>query len=209
VRQFFRTLAMSAALAISGCAATGGHFDGAIATRADVRVDDGRTYVIESYYAAIDDAAVRQTRPNGEINISAINGDHAWTSGSDQDGGDMLRTVVLGHQFHALLLHFDGILSNVREQEVVYNGRTHRARDGAWPFGEGAARLLIADERPVGMVFNFAGVPEITVMLDDWRVANGTSLPHHLTIDDGTRSFDYSYTEIAPAAQRPAWARQD
>jgi hypothetical protein len=171
----------------------------AIVTTADVSVSNGRRYVIDTYYAATDDAAVRQTRPNGEINISVVEGERAWTNGSDEDGGDMLRTIVLGHQFHALLMNFDSIAANVHDEGS--------ARVGDWPYG-GTLRMTRSGARAEGFVFNFAGAPEIRVTFSEWGIVNGVDTPFHMRIEDGSDTYEYAFTRVERTGSRPDWARR-
>lgn len=173
-------------------------------------MSDGREYVIETYFGALDDTALRQTRPNGEVNISAIEGAEVWTTESSDTGSEMLRTVVLGHQFHALLFEFESTMRNVRDTHVLFAGENQRARVGDWPLGNGVATLVLdpAGERPVGLVFAFNGMPEIKVAFSDWRQESGRAAPHRLTIDDGSRTFDYTFTQVTTGADRPDWARR-
>jgi hypothetical protein len=201
LRRFLYSILAAAALSVSGCG--GAPESGAIATRADVRVDDGREYVIETYYAGVADAVIRQTRPNGEINTSVLSGEDA-ASDEAESALEMERTVVLGHQFHAILLNFDEIAISARDGETTFAGETRRMREGYWPHGEGTARIVYASAgaEPEALVFNFAGVPEITVTLADWR----EDLPYRLTINDGSHTFDYTFTAIEQNAARPDWA---
>jgi hypothetical protein len=173
-----------------------------------VSVSNGRTYVLETYYGGATHAAVRQTRPTGEVNTSIISGDRAFTSAApDEDGGQTLRTAVLGHQFHALLLNFDTIHSNVRTGEIEFAGERRATRDGDWPYG-GVSHIVLgtAPDRPMAFVFNYAGAPEISVAFSDWRAVGGETLPFHIVIDDGSNRYDYSFTVVATDAAAPDWA---
>src|SRR5262249_23108343 len=153
------------------CAST----SGGVLTSANVSVSNGRTYVLETYYADAEHAAVRQTRPTGEVETSVIAGEQTTPA----DGGLMLRTIVLGHQVHALLLHFDTIPANVRDGEAEFGGARRATRDGDWPYG-GVVQLVQAANggHPEGFVFHPAGAPEIRIAFSDWR----GELPFHMVI---------------------------
>ncbi len=189
-----RTLCALAVAALSACAST----SGGVLTSANVSVSNGRTYTIETYYTAPDRAAVRQTRPNGEVNTSVVAGD----AQSPEDGGAMLRTIVLGHQFHAVLTRFDTVLSNVRSGEVEYAGEQRATREGDWPYG-GTVRLVqpADSDHPEAFLFNMTGAPEIRVTFSDWR----RDLPFHMVIDDGSNSYDYTFTAVTLDAPAPDW----
>jgi ketosteroid isomerase-like protein len=179
----------------------------AIVTSADVRVSDGVRYTLETFFNAIDVAATRQTRPNGEINVMAIEGPTAWTSGATELGGDMERTLTLGHQFHALLLHFDDLVRNPRDANVTFRNEARRARVGDWAYGDGEAQLVFnaAGTRPEALIFSFPGAAPIEMVFSNWRRAGGVQLPHRLAIDDGRRQFDYRFTRIALEAHSANW----
>jgi hypothetical protein len=196
-----------ALLVLAACATAPARND-SVLTSANVSVSNGRTYVLETYYGGAMHAAVRQTRPSGEVNTSTITGDRAFTSTApDEDGGQMLRTIVLGHQFHALLLNFDAIHTNLRVGEIEYAGERRATRDGDWPYG-GVSHLVLGatPDRPTAFVFNYSGAPAIRVAFSDWREAGGGVLPFHIVIDDGSNRYDYSFTVIATDAAPPDWA---
>lgn len=179
----------------------------AIVTSAEVRVSDGLRYRMESFFNAADIAATRQTRPNGEINLLAIEGPTAWSSGSAENGGDMERTLTLGHQFHALLLHFDDLVRDPRNAEIAYRAGVRHARVGEWLYGEGAAQLIFnrAGNRAEALILSFPGRPPIEITFSNWRHISGTPLPHRLHIDDGQRQFDYRFTRIDISDRTPNW----
>lgn len=201
MKGFLQSILVAAAFALSGCADSAG--GDAVLTRADVRVDDGRAYVIETYYAGVNDAVVRQTRPNGEINTTVIPTE-VPASDEAERALEMQSTIVLGHQFHAILLHFDDIAISAHDGETTFGGETRRMREGYWPYGEGTARIVYAasGDQAEALVFNFAGVPEITVGLEAWR----EDLPYRLIINDGSHTFAYTFTAIERNAARPDWA---
>lgn len=180
----------------------------AIVTSADVRVSDGLRYTLETFFNVSDVVATRQTRPNGEINVMALEGPTIWTSGSAEQGGDMERTLTLGHQFHALLLHFDDLVTNARTAEVSYRNQARNARVGDWPYGQGEAQLIMnrGNTRPDALRMVFPALDTtIEVTFSNWRRVNGTSLPYRLNIDDGRRTFDYRFTRVETAPTMPNW----
>lgn len=206
MRSLGRSLIALALLALGACA-TAPQASGGILTSANVSVSNGRIYVLETYFGSATQAALRQTRPTGEVQTSTVSGDRAWSSASpDEDGGPMLRTIVLGHQFHALLMNFDAIHSNLRAGEIEYAGERRASRDGDWPYG-GVSHLVpgATPDRPTAFVFNYSGAPEIHVAFSDWRDAGGEALPFHIVIDDGSNTYNYSFTVIATDAAAPDW----
>lgn len=118
----------------------------------------------------------------------------------------MLRTIVLGHQFHALLLNFDAVHTNVRDGEITYLNQLRTTRDGDWPYVGVSHLVRSAAGDPEAFVFNYEGAPEIHVAFSDWRDADGERLPFHIVINDGSNAFDYSFTVIDTQAAAPDWA---
>lgn len=207
LRSVGRSLIALALFALGACA-TAPQASGGILTSANVSVSNGRIYVLETYFGSATQAAVRQTRPTGEVQTSTLSGDRAWTSASpDEDGGPMLRTIVLGHQFHALLMNFDAVHGDIRDGEIEYAGERRATRDGDWPYG-GVSRLVrtSAGDGADAFVFNYSGAPEIRVAFSDWRDAAGEILPFHIVIDDGSNTYNYSFTVVATDAAAPDWA---
>jgi hypothetical protein len=129
----------------------------AIRAVADVGASDGTGFGIESYFQSKDAAAIRHVRDSEQTIV--IEGPQAWTrvGGDTALGADFHKLFALGHQFHAFLLYFNDIVSNVqRNGEVVFEGEIHRATSGDYPYG-GTVHLVQGDDesRPVVLLFEF------------------------------------------------------
>lgn len=179
----------------------------AIVTSAQVRVSDGKRYVMETYYSAPEIAALRQISSPEDTTIIATEGPRAWAI--NQEGGDdnLLRTFAMGHQFHALLLHFDDIVIDAHDTEVTYRGATRRARVGHWPFGAGEAQLVYqaAGNRVDALILSGPERPDVVVRFSNWRSVRGERLPFRAAIDDGTRIFHYAFTRVDTAPRVANW----
>ncbi|MEM8816446.1 MAG: hypothetical protein AAGE85_11500 [Pseudomonadota bacterium] len=179
----------------------------AIATRAEVQVSDGSDFVTETLFHSAREAAIRH-----ELNppqIAAVTDDIGWAeSGSGfEPGTNFHKLFALGHQYHALLLYFDDVMSNVRAVDSVrFRQQSRAAFVGDYPFG-GTAYLVLENggEKALGLRFDFPDIPTIEVMFDDWREVDGRSLPFLARIDDGNLVFDYRYTSIEISEQPPTW----
>ncbi len=139
-----------------------------------------------------------------------VEGPHAWvrTPAAEQAGSDFHKLFALGHQFHALLIHFDSVMTDIAKTTVELDNRTWQARSGSIPHG-GTVTLIGSDlEQPAGMRFEYPQTPVIDVRYSDWRDTGDRSLPWQITIDDGSRTFDYRFTEISIADQIPLWFMQ-
>lgn len=178
-----------------------------ISAAADVSVSDGSGFRIESHYQSKAAAAIRHIDETDRV--IAVEGPLGWArlDGKSEAGSEFYKLFALGHQFHAFLLDFDGIASNVRQRDdVLFRGERSRSTSGDYPYG-GAVHLVhgVDEAHPAGLLFEFPEGLVISVSFDDWRDVGGVALPYQLKIDDGDRVFDYDYAEIDVAPKSPLW----
>jgi len=179
----------------------------AIVAAADVTVSDGSEFAIQSFFQSANAAAIKHIRDSDQI--IAVEGPLSWYSVDEeaQLGTDFHNQFALGHQFHALLLHFDEIVTNLRlNEQIAFRGDIHSGTSGDYPYG-GVVHLIQGEEQahPAGLLFEFAEPAEIAVSFDDWRVVDGVEIPFHVQIDDGERIFDYHYSQVDLSAKSPLW----
>lgn len=178
----------------------------AIVTTADVRVSDGSRFRTESYFHGKDAAAIRHL--DERDHTIAVEGPFSWTrvDGRSAAGTNLHMQFALGHQYHALLLHFEEIVGKIRRTpEIRFGDVTRAASTGEYPYG-GTVHLVDGDdgERPAGLVFEFEDVT-VSVAFHDWRPVGGRLLPFHASIDDGSLVFDYHYTNVDTSPRSPLW----
>ena len=179
----------------------------AILAAADVAVSDGTSFRIESYFQSRDVAAIRHVRDPDQIIV--LEGPQAWTRVGDNSslGTNFHKLFALGHQYHAFLLYFDDLVSDVRwNDKVIFEDETREAKSGEYPYG-GEVHLIQGEDkaRPAGLLFEFPEDTVVSVTFDDWRSTGDIALPFHMRIDDGDRIFDYHYSEIDLAPRSPLW----
>lgn len=179
----------------------------AVLTEAKVSASDGTKFAMKSYFHTRHSAALRRIQDD-TVTI-ALEGPFVWSGdGAKQKRAeDALRSFVLGHQFHALMLHFDKIVDDVRpSDEISYDGKMRTGLVGNWPYG-GTAQLIL--EKPAGraeaLKLTLVDFPEIVVTFHDWRRLGGRTLPFELRIFDESRTFIYSYTDILIEERSPLW----
>ncbi len=194
-------LALEPVLASDACSTL------AIVTQADVSVSDGTSFRTESFFHSRDAAAIRHIREQTQTIVAE--GPTSWyrVDEVERTGDDFHALFALGHQYHALLLHFEDIASDVRQSDgIVFDGRKRQGRSGRFPYG-GAVHLVDGDiaDRPLGLRFEFGGQDPIEVSFDAWTEQDGRDLPFRATIDDGERIFEYRYTSIATSPRSPLW----
>jgi ketosteroid isomerase-like protein len=179
----------------------------AIHTTANVAVSDGSAFRTESLFRAADQAVIRHL--GEEEQTVAVEGPLAWIGRGDraQLGDDGHKRFALGHQYHALLLHFDELVEEIEPpSELDFGGATHPARGGSFPYGGRVYEVTGVDaSRPLGYRMELPQTPPIEVRLDDWRTGDGVTLPHRVVIDDGTLRFDYRYEQIDLGQRPPGW----
>ena len=179
----------------------------AIVTEADVSVSDGSRYRAESFFHSTNEVAIRFLDDNEQV--IAVEGSLSWIrqGGVEQLGGDFHKLFALGHQYHALLRHFDEIATSVSNAEAVRFGEEDcSAISGSYPYG-GTMHLIDSGNplRPAGMLFEFPGAPTMEAHFFDWRGPQGSALPYHIQIDDGDRVFDYRYSDVDFTPRGPLW----
>lgn len=179
----------------------------AIVTSADVSVSDGSEFRTESFYRSIDSAAIRHI--DHRDRVVAVEGPLGWAREAERAelGSNFYKLFALGHQYHALLLDFETIVSNTHDNsQIVFGDGLHDATSGNYPYG-GTVHLIRGEDasRPAGMRFDFAEDTVIQTWFLDWRPHDNAELPYHIRIDDGERMFDYHYTRIEVSSQSPLW----
>ncbi|NNE41536.1 MAG: hypothetical protein HKN14_11540 [Marinicaulis sp.] len=179
----------------------------AISTKANVSVSDGTSYKTATHYHSASSSAFEQIDDDGS-SLIVVEGPVAWARSGDKivRGSEFHKLFAFGHQYHAFILYFDEIMANVEEVEsFAFRGETFRARSGDYPYG-GKAHMVMGDGiLPRGFQFDFPEIPPITVVLSNWKKKRGVDLPYALLIDDGTRQFDYKYTDVKIKSRLPLW----
>lgn len=178
-----------------------------VVTMADVSVSDGSSFTTQSLFQSKDAAAIRHIRDKEQVVI--VEGPNGWMQVDDsvKMGSDFEKIFALGHQYHAFLLYFEEIVSNVRDSEnIFFQGKVHRALSGDFPHG-GSVHLIAAEDglRRPGMVFEFPESDPIVTTFSDWRSLDQFEIPYQVNINDGQRVFTYRYTRIDIAPKTPLW----
>lgn len=177
----------------------------AIVAAADVTMSDGASFRTESFFHTASTAAIRHWYD--EPQMMAVEGPTGWSrkDGAARVGSNLHRSFALGHQFHALLLRFNEIMNNaVRSDAIPYRSATRSGWSGDYPYG-GKVHLVDGGKRPAGMVFEFPGHAAMHIEYSNWRDVEGTELPFRVTVDDGTRVFDYRFTSVTLDTRSPGW----
>ncbi len=174
---------------------------------ADVTASDGKKYSVESFYRSKDRVATKFIRADGG-SLHVVEGPFTWVQADEEAklAGSFQRDFALGHQFHALLIHFRDIMTDIEPaQNIEFAGEKVSALKGTRSTG-GAAYLIDgkSPDRPAGMRFDVADL-KIDIIASDWRVVGGRHIPFALLINDGTRTFDYQYRTVDFADKPLNW----
>ncbi len=179
----------------------------AVFTAAEVSVSDGTSFRTESYFHSANAAAIRHIFD--EEQLVAVEGPVTWAQRGEEAeaGSDSYQEFALGHQYHALLLFFDEISSNVRRTDrIPFAGVARSGLIADFPSG---GRILLVDgdhqHRPAGFVFELPDHERFAAEFADWRQLGELDLPFSVQIDDGERTFHYRYTEIEVGSRNPLW----
>lgn len=179
----------------------------AIVTKANVTVSDGSSFQAETFFHSTDASAIRHLLEQPQLIV--LEGPVSWTEVGDKvaTGLDFHKLFALGHQYHAMLLHFGDFVKGATADEVLqFAGRTAQASTGDFLHGGTLSLVSGEDEsRPLGVVQMVPEGPTVESEFLDWREVNGTLLPHQVRINDGERVFDYRYTSIEVAERSPLW----
>lgn len=196
-----RAIFLSACLLLAAPAARAQPYDacatGAIHTFADVTVSDGATYTVESFYRSKKRAAARFSSRGGTMH--AVEGGLAWSQNPERAelAGAFVRDFALGHNFHAFLLRFEEVVTDVERVDAIeFAGGTVSALKGMRESGD-MVYLIDGDvpDRPAGMRYD-AGDMIIEITASDWRPQDGIEVPYQLVIDDGERDFTYRFSRV-------------
>lgn len=92
----------------------------AVSTSTDVAGTDGSTFSTRSYFQTADFAAIQHV----DKSIVAVEGPFGWAQSDQQfrSGDPFYKTFALGHQYHAILLNFDDIVSGLRRTAEIRFG---------------------------------------------------------------------------------------
>lgn len=191
----------SANAADDACSTTAMH------TYADVTASDGKNYSVETFYRSKDRAASKFIRDDGG-SLHVVEGPFTWAQADGQAelAGDFQRDFALGHQFHALMINFHDIVSDIEPvSEIDFAGGKASALKGMRDTG-GAVYLIDGETpgRPAGTRYD-VGDLKIDIIASDWRQVGGTTLPFALLIDDGTRTFDYQFRSVDMSDKPLMW----
>ncbi len=177
-----------------------------VTTAANVTVSDGKTYTARSHFQTKDTAALSII--DDAESFHAVEGPNAWIRNADGEtlAPEATKSFALGHQFHALLLRFEDIVSNIEPFENIdFNGGPGGGEKGDLPFGGVVMRFAGEDGAFQGLRFLFPETAPIDVTFHDWRRTNKLMAPFHIRIDDQQRVFDYRYTDVAIKDRAPTW----
>lgn len=171
----------------------------AITTKAAVTTSDGDEYEVRTTYRSAQELVAQFI---GEAHTTiAVEGPFVWArSGeTDSNAGDAERRFAIGHQYHAMLMHFDTIMIDVEEDEAIaFDGAMRRGRTGTYPAG-GKVSLVDGEraERPAGMVMALPDETAIIIRFGGWRaISDSEDFPHEITIEHEGAIYNYRYTQI-------------
>ena len=170
-----------------------------LATSADVTTSDGASYQVETYYRSPYESAARFITASPALMV--VEGPLVWTTNNDGAAlaGVNERRFVIGHQFHALALHFDQLISDVAPvKNIAFKDGKYKGRKGAYPDGGDATLVLDKAKRPLGLLLELPDETRIEIAYEDWRdTPSGEAAPFMVTISHNGDLYTYRYTDIS------------
>jgi outer membrane lipoprotein-sorting protein len=169
-----------------------------IETAAAVETSYGSSYRVETYYRSPQEAAARFITDKPALMV--VEGDAVWirTPEGDLPGGENERRFVIGHQFHALALRFDEIMTGVEKvKNIDFKGGTFKGRKGRYPDGGEATLVADREGRPLGLLLELPDETRIEVSYEDWRdTPSGAAAPYKAVILHNGNLFTYEYESV-------------
>jgi hypothetical protein len=164
---------------------------------ADVSVSDGTGFSTPVLFHD-PQRAVFRSRDSERTVTMGVEGRYVWSfdGTAETEADPFVRDFVLGHQFHAQILVFDGLYpDHDGPQEAEFLGRSCRVVSAG---DEEDLKALYFEPagRPIGMRTHHGPEMRIVIEFHDWKEVSGLSLPFLVRIDDGKAVFEYRYTEI-------------
>lgn len=178
----------------------------AINTLAHVTTSYNTAYDVETFFRSPTQAAATFSSRGGSLHV--VEGSLTWVQTSDAPaelGTDFNRDFAIGHHFHAFLLRFDDLVSNIEDTTITFGGTPKQARKGE--LSTGGIVYWVAGQSvptPAGLRFQF-GDATVDVTADDWRDQNNVSVPYRLTIDDGRNQFFYDFETVDLSSRDLDW----
>jgi len=169
---------------------------GTVRSEAHVTVSDGLEFDVVTLFHDRQRAILRQIHSDRTVTLG-VDGRYYWhfDGEKEEEGPPLYEVIVLGHQFHAQILFFDRL-----------NGPLEPGPESAC--GEGRCRSLtgangnsLAIDMKTGLPVEFIipreGEPDVRSTFSEWREVDGVRLPFHVTIDDGSRLFEYTFATVS------------
>lgn len=175
-------------------------------TVANVTTSYDTAYQVKTWFSNASQAATHFNNNGGTMH--GVEGATAWARSSEkpaQIGNAFNHNFALGHHFHAFLLQFEDVVSEIEPTEITFSNARHSAQKGV--MATGAAVYLVegeAPDQPAGLRFEF-GELVVDVTTSAWRKQNGTMIPYQLTIDDGTNQFYYNFESVDTSPKPMNW----
>jgi len=167
-----------------------------------VTVSNGRHFGAVMRFDGVADASYDQLRTDGRQH-HVIDTAGAWV---EQDGKrealpEGFARWILGHQFHAQLLHFDELNGGSTRRVGAENGCACDelvGRAGAPSIG--IDRFVLVVDQKTGrarkLLVERAGDKPIVASFEDWRESGGRVLPFRVRLDDAKDIYDFRFDRV-------------
>lgn len=165
---------------------------------ADVTVSDGLTYSVTTSYLDNERLIFHRIYPERKITMGR-GGLYLWQYDGETEKLLNLKMgdFVTGHQFHAQIVYPERFYSDTStlksSEDTVCKCRIETIVDGTKITTK---RFRQTDNRLVSQLTNYNGEFSVLLTYKDWRKVGNITLPYHIEIDDGARTFVYNFNKV-------------
>lgn len=167
-----------------------------VSSSADVSVSDGLTYQTNTLFHDRLRAIFQRVYEDRTV-TEGVDGEYVWRSEGTEETeiSDFMKNVILGHQFHAQILFFEDIHASLDSaQTTEFNGESCLVLTSK---GNPAYQFYYQEnDYPLGFKIVVEGGDDISFVFSDWREVSQIKLPYSILIDDGSREFQYTFSNI-------------
>ncbi len=169
----------------------------AISAKAEVKVSDGLRYATHSIYLD-PQRAVFQLKYPDQTATQGIDGKYIWQHDGkeEKEAPPFFAEFILGHQFHAQLLFFHELHSELKPaMEGDFRGVPCKIVEGS----DGSSNWKLyyqLEGLPLALELMREGESNIVMKLELWKKRDGFQFPWRIIIDDVGRTFEYNFSEI-------------
>ncbi len=165
---------------------------------ADVTVSDGLTYSVVTSYLDNERLIFHRSYPERKITMGR-GGLYLWQYDGETEKllNPNMGDIVDGHQFHAQIIYPERFYSDTStlksSEDTVCQCRIETIVDGTKVTTK---HFTKTGNRLISQLTDYNGEFSVLLTYKDWRKVGDITLPYRIDIDDGTRTFIYTFNKV-------------